>query len=631
MSKAPWTAVWAAIVVVGGLGVAYVTRPAQAPSPVPLNIGEDGEVAERQESRTQTQKPAAEKKQDEFVDPIVRLVDPYLALVDKHWNEWDLDKDGALSWVEFVSGLDGLLKLPVALASLLPDLSGDGVVTREEARGTIEFLLGVQMLGSQPVRLPGPARPGVAVLPPGWEFASVPLRSSSAHVLNLIHFRQLDQNRSGALDERELGNLGVAGLDLSTVLAACDADKDGQVALVEWWKVPIAGAADTIAEFQAVDANQDGYLDRQELRNVPSYKLKVARHVLPAFDFDGDGKLSLGEYRFTPLANPLVDWNRDIVDADGSLTFAEYLDRSEPFVLLYWNYFQKFDLNSDGLLDLDEYRFRARTPEAVYGMNADGTGWAKLFQLPGYPVCGSVAVSPDGRKIACDAWQVASGGPSGMPTIFVADIDGQNIRKLCRGQMPSWSSDGKFFVCSRVEGESGVWIMTSDGEEHRRVGDGWSGQWSPDGKKIAYYEGHRLLVYDVETQESRDVLDEAHAYRQIFWNMCWSPDSRQICFRGIRMEGREELVLVDAAGAERGMKVRFGGEPFSSKFAWHPTASRLVFSKPCPERGIMQLYELDPKTDDPPVLLAGQDPHTHNEDPAWTPDGRRLILVRGNY
>ncbi len=487
------------------------------------------------------------------------------------------------------------------------------------------------MLGSQPVRLPGPARPGVGVLPPGWEFASVPLRSSSGHVLNLIHFRQLDQDRSGALDERELGNLGVADLDPSTVLAGCDADKDGQVSLAEWWQVPIAGAADTIAEFQAVDANHDGYLDREELRLVPGYKLKVAGHVLPGFDLDGDGKLRLGEYRLTPLANPLVDWNRDIVDSDGSLTFAEYMDRSEPFVLLYWNYFQKFDLDSDGLLDLDEYTFRARRPEAVYMLNADGTGWAKLFELPGYPVCGSVAVSPDGRKIACDAWQVAPGGQSGIPTIFVADIDGQNIQKLCQGQMPSWSADGKFFVCSRVEGESGVWIMTADGEEHRRVGDGWSGHWSPDGKKIAYYEGNRLLVYDVETGESRDVLDEAHAYRQIFWNMCWSPDSRQICFKGISVAGRAELVLVDAAGAERGIRVRFGGEPFSSKFAWHPIASRLVFSKPCPERGIMQIYELDPNTDEPPVLVPGQDPHTHNEDPTWTPDGKRLILVRGNY
>jgi Tol biopolymer transport system component len=502
-------------------------------------------------------------------------------------------------------------------------------VTREEARGTVEFLLGVQMLGSQPVRLPGPARPGAAMLPPGWEFANVPLRSSKAHVLNLIHFRQLDGDRSGALNQRELGNLGVAGLDPSTVLAGCDADKDGQISPAEWWQVPIAGAANTIAEFQAVDGNQDGYLDREELQNVPSYKLKVASHALPAFDFDGDGKLSLGEYRFTPLANPLVDWNRDLADADGSLTFAEYIDRSEPFVLLYWNYFQKFDLNSDGVLDTDEYSFRARTPEAVYGLNADGTGWAKLFQWPGYPVCGSVAVSPDGRKIACDAWKVGQ-GQAGRPMVLVADIDGQNVRELCQGQMPSWSPDGKFFVCSRIENH-GVWIMTADGEEHRRVGDGWSGQWSPDGKKIAYYLGPRLLVYDVETGMSHDVLDEARAYEQVFWNMCWSPDSRQICFRGISMEQREELVLVDAAGAERGIKVRFGGEPFSSKFAWHPTASRLVFSKPCPERRIMQLYEVDPRTDAPPVLVAGQDPHTHNEDPTWTPDGKRLILVRGNY
>jgi hypothetical protein len=629
MSKIPWTAVWAALVFLAGLGSFLVTRPAPLPAPVQVSIDVGKEQAAPVGAR-RSQRPAAEGSSD-IVVQIDLLRDRYVALADENWDEWDSDASGALSWPEFIGGLDAAVKLPVALQELLPDLSGDGMVTRDEARGTMEMLLGVRLLGSQPLRLPRPAELAAgraAVLPMGWrQIGNISLRSASGHVLNVIHFRQLDLDRSGALDARELGNLGLAGLDPATVLAECDTDQDGQVALAEWWHVPIAGSADTRNEFLTLDANQDGYLDRNELQHVPGYKLKVAEHALPSFDLDGNGMLSLDEYRFTPLANPLVDWNRDIVDGDGNLTFAEYIDRSEPFVLLYWNYFRRFDLNSDGALDEDEYTFRSPPRKALYTLNADGTAWGKLCEVPGYTDCGSPKVSPDGKTVALDAHPVLEQGQVGTPMIFTVDIESRHVRPLCQGQMPTWSVDGKFFACSRVEGNAGVWIMTADGQEYHQVGSGWSGQWSPDGKQIAYYQGSQLLVYEVETGQIRDVLGTDHAYRQVFWNMCWSPDSRQICFKGLAGDGQEDLVLVDAAGAERGIKVRYRTTNLFPKFAWHPYESRLVFCMPCRERHVVQLYELDPKTDGPPVLVRGQDPNAHNADPCWTPNGQRLILV----
>ncbi|HVA51092.1 MAG TPA: hypothetical protein VNH11_32425 [Pirellulales bacterium] len=44
-------------------------------------------------------------------------------------------------------------------------------------------------------------------------------------------------------------------------------------------------------------------------------------------------------------------------------------------------------------------------------------------------------------------------------------------------------------------------------------------------------------------------------------------------------------------------------------------------------RRVTQLFELDPNTLAPPERVRGQNPQTHNEDPCWTPDGKRLILV----
>ncbi|HVX11160.1 MAG TPA: hypothetical protein VHC22_08270 [Pirellulales bacterium] len=109
--------------------------------------------------------------------------------------------------------------------------------------------------------------------------------------------------------------------------------------------------------------------------------------------------------------------------------------------------------------------------------------------------------------------------------------------------------------------------------------------------------------------------------------MCWSPDSRQICFKGANATGQEELVLVDAEGAERGIRVRYTTTNLFPKFAWHPYESRLVFCMPCRERRVVQMYELDPATDAPPVLVAGQNSISHNADPCWTPDGKHLIFV----
>lgn len=41
-------------------------------------------------------------------------------------------------------------------------------------------------------------------------------------------------------------------------------------------------------------------------------------------------------------------------------------------------------------------------PQAFYVMNADGTGWRKLFQLKDYAASGSPAVSPDGQMSASE-------------------------------------------------------------------------------------------------------------------------------------------------------------------------------------------------------------------------------------
>jgi Ca2+-binding EF-hand superfamily protein len=154
-------------------------------------------------------------------------------------------------------------------------------------------------------------------------------------------FERFDRNGDGKLDRTEIAAL-LQTLRLmlapppeveavvEKLLALYDTDKDGKVSKAE------AGGA-LANNFAALDLNQDGFLDRGELRLAAASFLQKKKGPgfgkgapdFDALDLNADGRLSRAELKGTPFEKvfDLIDTNRDgVIDR---AEFEAYLKKIE--------------------------------------------------------------------------------------------------------------------------------------------------------------------------------------------------------------------------------------------------------------------------------------------------------------
>ncbi|WP_158520965.1 DUF1583 domain-containing protein [Fuerstiella marisgermanici] len=281
---------------------------------------------------------------------------------------------------------------------------------------------------------------------------------------------------------------------------------------------------------------------------------------------------------------------------------------------------------------------REEQPRLIYVMDADGGNLQQITApLLNVNSQGSPDWSPDATRIAFDAWT----GQVETSFVYVVNADGSNMKKLGLGSMPTFSASNDRLACTSLLTGT-VLFDGNGGNRENLVEEGWGAQWSPNGKWIAYESRHRtegrsqrnITIIDVETKQKRQLLKgrDADRFRHILYNMEWSPDSSQICFKGIVSGGQEVCIVNVADSAVRTLTTANMGPDF----AWHPDGRTIMMWGVLSVLGGAEagathsmkgnrLYQFDLESGEL-KLYPGQPMNQDNSGPAWSPDGKRLAF-----
>jgi len=225
---------------------------------------------------------------------------------------------------------------------------------------------------------------------------------------------------------------------------------------------------------------------------------------------------------------------------------------------------------------------------------------------------------------------------SGNGDIYVVNADGSGLRALAEApswaEHPSWSPDASKIVWATypADSESGtdatLWVMNADGSDKRPLAEDLHGDWavwSPDGTQVAFSR----CGEQVGDQEICVIGADGNGLRELTQGCgdvapAWGPDGRIYFLRGSSIYA----MSADGSGVTQVTKgydiADFGLSPDGKTLAIHDSANDRILAVAVDGSG-------SPTTllDQPSRYLDPEGRLGTKWAPAWTPDGKALVLT----
>ncbi len=197
--------------------------------------------------------------------------------------------------------------------------------------------------------------------------------------------------------------------------------------------------------------------------------------------------------------------------------------------------------------------------------------------------CGTIAYSPDGKKLAMSVPDVRSGFKITLIDLVTGSDKRIGVRTF-NGKELIWSNDGTrlFFVSSR-KSESAIWSVGVDGKNITRLTSQgvptMAPALSPDGQKFAC-QVKMLGSYSPElvvcTTSGATSIRLTNSSSPSFWSPVWSPDAKEFAFQS-DVNHATELFIGSANGRRSKALTRIlNADP--AEVSWLPDGKKLLMA-----------------------------------------------------